>query len=481
MHFCFQENANNSSFSDYLLNTNLNVSTNKCNLTSPAPNTNSSTNSIYDTNSLLCNGLYSSSSAYSSYKVESNTSLSDSPPSLNNTRNNSASKQHLADGLNDSKKRKNSVDQMSNKVNGDPKADDVDGDDDDNDSEDSDDVVGNGVESQTSSEDDIDDNDDGYANDQSEIFNSTAESNIKIDTSFLKFTTSNTDQNEKNIKKAKVVELYTQGERCVRKLSQITGVPLTTVYRVIGKLKGINYNIPRGNGAGRKTILDTKDREILVNILNIHPRISRKALGKELEKCTGKSIHSSTLNRELCRLRHHGRYLVLVVLIEKNFGSSPYYTIVLFCVKLKAINYRQPILQLLRTPNWNRETTRKDPVTLRNSHARCHRHITRILVVRISQTRPSNRRTRLHLQPIRAKDRQRQQRHRHRMQINRISVKTISNIICKQPQQAICNLQTIRQCFRHRPICWLRPPQLHSLINHKGNQTNRATLRYHHS
>ena len=29
-------------------------------------------------------------------------------------------------------------------------------------------------------------------------------------------------------------------------------------------------------------------------------------MGKELEKRTGKSIHNSTLNRELCRLRHHG-------------------------------------------------------------------------------------------------------------------------------------------------------------------------------
>ena len=68
------------------------------------------------------------------------------------------------------------------------------------------------------------------------------------------------EQNEKMIKKNKVIELYSKGERCVRKLSQLTGVPLTTVYRVIGKLKGINYNIPRGNGAGRKTILDAKDR-----------------------------------------------------------------------------------------------------------------------------------------------------------------------------------------------------------------------------
>ncbi|RNA32047.1 hypothetical protein BpHYR1_034817 [Brachionus plicatilis] len=106
------------------------------------------------------------------------------------------------------------------------------------------------------------------------------------------------------IKKNKVIELYTKGERCVRKLSQLTGVPLTTVYRVIGKLKGINYNIPRGNGAGRKTILDAQDRECLVEILNKQPRISRKALGKELEKLTGKSIHNSTLNRELCRLRY---------------------------------------------------------------------------------------------------------------------------------------------------------------------------------
>lgn len=112
------------------------------------------------------------------------------------------------------------------------------------------------------------------------------------------------EQNEKMIKKNKVIELYTKGERCVRKLSQLTGVPLTTVYRVIGKLKGINYNIPRGNGAGRKTILDAQDREILVEILNKQPRISRKALGKELEKLTGKSIHNSTLNRELCRLRY---------------------------------------------------------------------------------------------------------------------------------------------------------------------------------
>jgi transposase len=114
------------------------------------------------------------------------------------------------------------------------------------------------------------------------------------------------EQNEKAIKKNKVIELYTKGERCVRKLSQITGVPLTTVYRVIGKLKGINYNIPRGNGAGRKTILDAQDRECLVDILNRQPRISRKALGKELEKLTGKSIHNSTLNRELCRLRYQG-------------------------------------------------------------------------------------------------------------------------------------------------------------------------------
>ena len=126
------------------------------------------------------------------------------------------------------------------------------------------------------------------------------------DNSFIYKSTSNSDQNEKNIKKSKVIELYSQGERCVRKLSQLTGVPLTTVYRVIGKLKGINYNIPRGNGAGRKTILDTQDREILVEILSAQPRISRKALGKELEKRTGKSIHNSTLNRELCRLRHQG-------------------------------------------------------------------------------------------------------------------------------------------------------------------------------
>lgn len=118
------------------------------------------------------------------------------------------------------------------------------------------------------------------------------------------------EQNEKMIKKNKVIELYTKGERCVRKLSQLTGVPLTTVYRVIGKLKGINYNIPRGNGAGRKTILDAQDREILVEILNKQPRISRKALGKELEKLTGKSIHNSTLNRELCRLRYQGQNLV---------------------------------------------------------------------------------------------------------------------------------------------------------------------------
>ena len=99
---------------------------------------------------------------------------------------------------------------------------------------------------------------------------SLEEQNIKI------------EQNEKMIKKNKVIELYSKGERCVRKLSQLTGVPLTTVYRVIGKLKGINYNIPRGNGAGRKTILDAQDREILVEILNVQPRISRKALGKEL-------------------------------------------------------------------------------------------------------------------------------------------------------------------------------------------------------
>ena len=121
------------------------------------------------------------------------------------------------------------------------------------------------------------------------------------------------EQNEKMLKKNKVIELYTKGERCVRKLSQMTGVPLTTVYRVIGKLKGINYNIPRGNGAGRKTILDAQDREILVEILNAQPRISRKALGKELEQRTGKSIHNSTLNRELCRLRHHGHNFAATV------------------------------------------------------------------------------------------------------------------------------------------------------------------------
>jgi transposase len=124
------------------------------------------------------------------------------------------------------------------------------------------------------------------------------------------------------IKKNKVIELYTKGERCVRKLSQLTGVPLTTVYRVIGKLKGINYNIPRGNGAGRKTILDTQDREILVDILNAQPRISRKALGKELEKRTGKSIHNSTLNRELCRLRHHGHNFAAVVTAANASASS---------------------------------------------------------------------------------------------------------------------------------------------------------------
>ena len=121
------------------------------------------------------------------------------------------------------------------------------------------------------------------------------------------------EQNEKMIKKNKVIELYTKGERCVRKLSQLTGVPLTTVYRVIGKLKGINYNIPRGNGAGRKTILDSQDREILVEILNKQPRISRKALGKELEKLTGKSIHNSTLNRELCRLRLANYRLFIII------------------------------------------------------------------------------------------------------------------------------------------------------------------------
>jgi len=130
------------------------------------------------------------------------------------------------------------------------------------------------------------------------------------------------EQNEKMIKKNKVIELYTKGERCVRKLSQLTGVPLTTVYRVIGKLKGINYNIPRGNGAGRKTILDTQDREILVDILNAQPRISRKALGKELEKRTGKSIHNSTLNRELCRLRHHGHNFAAVVTAAAANASS---------------------------------------------------------------------------------------------------------------------------------------------------------------
>lgn len=126
------------------------------------------------------------------------------------------------------------------------------------------------------------------------------------------------EQNEKAIKKSKVIELYTRGERCVRKLSNITGVPLTTVYRVIGKLKGINYNIPRGNGAGRKTILDAQDREILVEILNKQPRISRKALGKELERATGKSIHNSTLNRELCRLRYQGYQSVAI----GNLGAS---------------------------------------------------------------------------------------------------------------------------------------------------------------
>jgi len=126
------------------------------------------------------------------------------------------------------------------------------------------------------------------------------------------------EQNEKMIKKNKVIELYSKGERCVRKLSQLTGVPLTTVYRVIGKLKGINYNIPRGNGAGRKTILDAQDREILVEILNVQPRISRKALGKELEKRTGKSIHNSTLNRELCRLRHHGHNFAAVHAVAGN-------------------------------------------------------------------------------------------------------------------------------------------------------------------
>ena len=126
------------------------------------------------------------------------------------------------------------------------------------------------------------------------------------------------EQNEKMIKKNKVIELYSKGERCVRKLSQLTGVPLTTVYRVIGKLKGINYNIPRGNGAGRKTILDAQDREILVEILNAQPRISRKALGKELEKRTGKSIHNSTLNRELCRLRHHGHNFAAVHAVAGN-------------------------------------------------------------------------------------------------------------------------------------------------------------------
>lgn len=121
------------------------------------------------------------------------------------------------------------------------------------------------------------------------------------------FSSNKNEQNEKNIKKSKVIDLYNQGERCVRKLSQLTGVPLTTVYRVIGKLKGINYNIPRGNGAGRKTILDAQDREVLVEILKQDPKISRKALGKELEKRTGKSVHNSTLNRELCRLRHYGQ------------------------------------------------------------------------------------------------------------------------------------------------------------------------------
>jgi transposase len=130
------------------------------------------------------------------------------------------------------------------------------------------------------------------------------------------------EQNEKTIKKNKVIELYTKGERCVRKLSQLTGVPLTTVYRVIGKLKGINYNIPRGNGAGRKTILDAQDREILVEILNAQPRISRKALGKELEKRTGKSIHNSTLNRELCRLRHHGHNFAATVAAADLIANS---------------------------------------------------------------------------------------------------------------------------------------------------------------
>ena len=132
----------------------------------------------------------------------------------------------------------------------------------------------------------------------------------------------NEPQNEKTIKKNKVIELYTNGERCVRRLSNLTGVPLTTVYRVIGKLKGINYNIPRGNGAGRKTILDSQDREILVNILNTQPRISRKALGKELEKLTGKSIHNSTLNRELCRLRHHGPSSVAASVLVRGSAAS---------------------------------------------------------------------------------------------------------------------------------------------------------------
>lgn len=149
------------------------------------------------------------------------------------------------------------------------------------------------------------DNSNNNNNNNSSIYNVNNNDTSSLNETCLSYKpTGNSEQNEKNLKKSKVIDLYTKGERCVRKLSQLTGVPLTTVYRVIGKLKGINYNIPRGNGAGRKTILDTQDREILVEILSTNPRISRKALGKELEKLTGKSIHNSTLNRELCRLRH---------------------------------------------------------------------------------------------------------------------------------------------------------------------------------
>ena len=95
-----------------------------------------------------------------------------------------------------------------------------------------------------------------------------------------------------------VLHLYNQGDTCAQSIHAKTGIPLSTIYRIIKDIKESN-GVQRKPGSGRPHIIDSNTSKSIGQYIRHDSTITTRDIAIKLHEQKGTDISHTTVERHL--------------------------------------------------------------------------------------------------------------------------------------------------------------------------------------